>query len=106
MILWGEENMSEEYTYCDYCDSTCKESELLVNHNGYCNDCQRWHNCLHADESPCFYYSDPCHYICKECRDGKNFKLDITESKEWKLKLIKQFEEKIKILKDELNNDV
>jgi len=96
----------EELTECNNCHFDCKKSELESNYNGDCDDCQRWFGCINSEEKPCLYYDDCCHYLCRECRDGKNFELDITGSEEWKLNRIMELKEEIKILENEVKNNI
>ncbi len=96
--------MHEYDSCCDNCNYDCSSEELERNDDGFCDACQRWSGCKHSKETPCIYEKDPCHYLCRECRDGSNFEPDITGTKEYLMNEISKTREYMNDLNRKLVN--
>lgn len=96
--------MYEYDSCCDNCNYECSSEELKRNDNGFCDACNRWIGCKHSKDNPCIYENDPCHYLCRECRDGNNFEPDITMTKEYLMNEISKSREYINDLNRRLRD--
>lgn len=93
---------SEIENECPNCCFECDPIELIQNLNGFCDACQRWDSCKHSKATPCKYYEDPCHYLCRECKNGNNFELSKKKFRQFKLERIIELEKEIVALKEDL----
>ena len=69
----------EEKDVCGKYSYDVLVSELTQHLDGFCNECQRWYSCPSSETHRCYYYNDPCHYLCQECHNGSNFELDLSK---------------------------
>lgn len=81
---------------CDNCQHDADPNEFLSNENGLCNACNRWSGCKHSETNPCYYYyNDPTHYLCRECRNGSNFESEFSVNEKLRIIEIKNLKARL-----------
>jgi hypothetical protein len=94
---------------CMNCRNEVPNQQLINNQDGNCDECNRWYDCIHTEQNPCYYFEETRHYMCQDCRNGKNHTPDIETRIEYCKLRLNQIEGEKKELIDfliEYNNGV